>query len=199
MIETGSIPQLNQAPYGHFQHRENMRQRYESSPYASSMRTKSRKQVTRSFGRSRRFYRIVDKRCSTTIAEQYVYAQITRFPKSIRRPSSVRASACWICCRTRHHGQAKFENLARMYSRDSTMMRRRDGHDARRSTRRSPRRSKNYKPRQISEVVEVTGSVPLSFNCSTTGRSLSLPPTSCRAVSHTVDEHGGHAASWLAS
>ena len=55
---------------------------------------------------------------------QYVYAQITKFPKSIKGGEAAYARAAARHARRAITGKAKFENLARMYSQDpGTMMR----------------------------------------------------------------------------
>lgn len=66
-----------------FNIRENMRQRYEEQSYASSMQNEVVSKVAVIPGEVERFYKSIDKDSLPTIAEQYVYAQITRFPKSI--------------------------------------------------------------------------------------------------------------------
>ena len=99
MIEAeGSIPRLEAKHHmAIFNIRENMRQRYEEQSYASSMQNEVVSKVAVIPGEVERFYKSIDKDSLPTIAEQYVYAQITRFPSRSRRPSSVRASVCWTC------------------------------------------------------------------------------------------------------
>lgn len=99
MIETeGSIPKLEAKHHmAIFSIRENMRQRYEEQSYASSMQSEVVSKVSVIPGEVERFYKSIDKDSLPTVAEQYVYAQITRFPSRSRRPSSARASACSTC------------------------------------------------------------------------------------------------------
>ena len=107
-----------------FNIRENMRQRYEEQSYASSMQNEVVSKVAVIPGEVERFYKSIDKDSLPTIAEQYVYAQITRFPKSITQAKQ-RTRERLLDMRERViTGKAKFENLARMYSQDpGTMMR----------------------------------------------------------------------------
>ena len=126
MIEAeGSIPRLEAKHHmAIFNIRENMRQRYEEQSYASSMQNEVVSKVAVIPGEVERFYKSIDKDSLPTIAEQYVYAQITRFPKSITQAKQ-RTRERLLDMRERViTGKAKFENLARMYSQDpGTMMR----------------------------------------------------------------------------
>ena len=137
MIEAeGSIPRLEAKHHmAIFNIRENMRQRYEEQSYASSMQNE-----------------VVSK-----VAEQYVYAQITRFPKSITQAKQ-RTRERLLDMRERViTGKAKFENLARMYSQDpGTMMRGGEMDPAPLASLDSSFAAalENMKPGQISEVVE---------------------------------------------
>lgn len=126
MIETeGSIPKLEAKHHmAIFSIRENMRQRYEEQSYASSMQSEVVSKVSVIPGEVEHFYKSIDKDSLPTVAEQYVYAQITRFPKSITQAKQ-RTRERLLDMRERIiTGKAKFENLARMYSQDpGTMMR----------------------------------------------------------------------------
>ena len=140
MIEAeGSIPRLEAKHHmAIFNIRENMRQRYEEQSYASSMQNEVVSKVAVIPGEVERFYKSIDKDSLPTIAEQYVYAQITRFPKSITQAKQ-RTRERLLDMRERViTGKAKFENLARMYSHDSSFA----------------AALENMKPGQISEVVE---------------------------------------------
>ncbi|WP_295939434.1 peptidylprolyl isomerase [uncultured Alistipes sp.] len=159
MIEMeGSIPQLEAKQHmAIFNIRENMRQRYEEQSYASSMQSEVVSKVSVIPGEVERFYKSIDKDSLPTVAEQYVYAQITRFPKSITQAKQ-RTRERLVDMRERViTGKAKFENLARMYSQDpGTMMR---GGEMDPSPLASLDASfaaalENMKPGQISEVVE---------------------------------------------
>ena len=74
-------------------------------------------------GEVERFYKSISKDSLPLVADQYVYAQITKFPKSMTAAKQ-RTRERLIDMRERViTGKAKFENLARMYSQDpGTMM-----------------------------------------------------------------------------
>ena len=108
-------------------------------------------------GEVERFYKSIDKDSLPTVAEQYVYAQITRFPKSITEAKQ-RTRERLLDMRERIiTGKAKFENLARMYSQDpGTMMRGGEMDPTELNGLEAPFADalENMKPGQISEVVE---------------------------------------------
>lgn len=126
MLETeGSIAALETKQHMPlFNIRDNMRQRYEEQFYANAMQSQVVQKVSVIPGEVERFYRSIDKDSLPTIAEQYVYAQITRFPKSITQAKQ-RTREQLLDMRERViTGKAQFDNLARMYSQDpGTMMR----------------------------------------------------------------------------
>ena len=125
MIETeGSIPKLEAKHHmAIFSIRENMRQRYEEQSYASSMQSEVVSKVSVIPGEVERFYKSIDKDSLPTIAEQYVYAQITKFPKSMKEAKQ-RTRERLLDMRERViTGKARFESLARMYSQDGTAIR----------------------------------------------------------------------------
>lgn len=159
MIETeGSIPKLEAKHHmAIFSIRENMRQRYEEQSYASSMQSEVVSKVSVIPGEVERFYKSIDKDSLPTVAEQYVYAQITRFPKSITEAKQ-RTRERLLDMRERIiTGKAKFENLARMYSQDpGTMMRGGEMDPTELNGLEAPFADalENMKPGQISEVVE---------------------------------------------
>ena len=177
MIEAeGSIPRLEAKHHmAIFNIRENMRQRYEEQSYASSMQNEVVSKVAVIPGEVERFYKSIDKDSLPTIAEQYVYAQITRFPKSITQAKQ-RTRERLLDMRERViTGKAKFENLARMYSQDpGTMMRGGEMDPAPLASLDSSFAAalENMKPGQISEVVE-------SFRCSTSGGVSTISAISC--------------------
>lgn len=106
-----------------FNIREIMRQRYEEQAYANSMQSEVVNKVSVIPGEVERFYKSISKDSLPIIADQYVYAQITKFPKSMTAAKQ-RARERLIDMRERViTGKAKFENLARMYSQDGTAMR----------------------------------------------------------------------------
>lgn len=159
MIESeGSIPQLEARQHmAIFNIRETMRQRYEEQAYANSMQSEIVSKVSVIPGEVERFYKKIDKDSLPTIADQYVYAQITRFPKSITQAKQ-RTRERLLDMRERViTGKAKFENLARMYSQDAgTMMRGGEMDPAALESLDSSFAAalENMRPGQISEVVE---------------------------------------------
>ena len=158
MVEMeGSIPALEAKHHMPiFNIREIMRQRYEEQAYAQSMQSEVVNKVTVIPGEVERYYKSISKDSLPTIADQYVYAQITKFPKSMTAAKQ-RTRERLLDMRERViTGAAKFENLARMYSQDGTAMR---GGEMDPSPLASLDPSfaaalENLKPGQISEVVE---------------------------------------------
>lgn len=136
--------------------REILRQRYEEQAYASSMQSTVVDKVTVIPGEVERYYKSIPKDSLPLIADQYVYAQITKFPKSMKEAKQ-RTRERLLDMRERViTGKARFENLARMYSQDDAAMRggemdptplsALDGSFA--------KALESMKPGQISEVVE---------------------------------------------
>ena len=153
----GSIPALEAKHHMPiFNIREIMRQRYEEQAYAQSMQSEVVNKVSVIPGEVERFYKSISKDSLPTIADQYVYAQITKFPKSMTAAKQ-RTRERLLDMRERViTGGAKFENLARMYSQDGTAMR---GGEMDPSPLASLDPSfaaalEPLKPGQISEVVE---------------------------------------------
>ena len=107
-----------------FNIRENLRHRYEEQTYAAMMRNEVMSKVTVTPGEVDRYYHSIPKDSLPIIADQYVYAQITRFPKSMTEAKQ-RTREQLLDMRERViTGKARFETLARMYSQDpGTMMR----------------------------------------------------------------------------
>ena len=159
MIETeGSIPKLEAKHHmAIFSIRENMRQRYEEQSYASSMQSEVVSKVSVIPGEVEHFYKSIDKDSLPTVAEQYVYAQITRFPKSITQAKQ-RTRERLLDMRERIiTGKAKFENLARMYSQDPGTLMRGGEMDPSTLDQLDPAFGaalEKMRPGQISEVVE---------------------------------------------
>lgn len=158
MIENeGSIAKLEARQHmAIFNIRENMRQRYEEQSYANGMQSEVIGKVKIIPGEVERYYKSIDKDSLPTIPEQYVYAQITRFPKSIKAAKQ-RARERLLDMRERIiTGQARFENLARMYSQDGTALRGGEMEPTPLSGLDPAFAAglENLKPNQISEVVE---------------------------------------------
>lgn len=126
MIESeGSIPKLEAKHHmAVFNIREHMRHQYEEQAYAMAMKNEVVGKITVIPGEVEQFYNSISKDSLPMIADQYVYAQITRFPKSMGEAKR-RTRERLLDMRERIiTGTAKFENLARMYSQDpGTMMR----------------------------------------------------------------------------
>jgi len=156
--EEGSIPQLEARQHmAIFNIREMMRRRYEEQEYANAMQRTVIEKVTVIPGEVERYYKSLSRDSLPTIADQYVYAQITRFPKSMTEAKQ-RTRERLLDMRERAiTGNAKFENLARMYSQDpGTMMR---GGEMEPTSLREldpafAEALEKMRPGQISEVVE---------------------------------------------
>ena len=153
----GSIPALEAKHHMPiFNIREIMRQRYEEQAYAQAMQSEVVHKLPVIPGEVDRFYTSISQDSLPTIADQYVYAQITKFPKSMTAAKQ-RTRERLLDMRERViTGAAKFENLARMYSQDGTAMR---GGEMDPSPLASldpafAAALENLKPGQISEVVE---------------------------------------------
>ena len=81
----GSISKLEAKQHmAIFNIREILRQRYEEQAYASAMQREVVSKVTVIPGEVERYYKSLSKDSLPTIADQYVYAQITKFPKSMK-------------------------------------------------------------------------------------------------------------------
>ncbi len=203
MIETeGSIPKLEAKHHmAIFSIRENMRQRYEEQSYASSMQSEVVSKVSVIPGEVERFYKSIDKDSLPTVAEQYVYAQITRFPKSITEAKQ-RTRERLLDMRERIiTGKAKFENLARMYSQDpGTMMRGGEMDPTELNGLEAPFADalENMKPgRYRRSSRPATDSI--SSSCSTSAAASTISAISCcaRSIRWTSSTKGS--CSWTAS
>lgn len=159
MIEQeGSIPALETRHHlAIFNIREMMRQRYEEQAYASAMQNEVTGKVTVIPGEVERYYKSKDKDDLPIIPVQYVYAQITKFPKS-QKEAKQRTRERLLDMRERViTGKAKFDDLARMYSQDpGTMMRGGEMEPTMLAAldEAFARALENMKPGQISEIVE---------------------------------------------
>lgn len=120
----GSISKLEAKQHmAIFNIREILRQRYEEQAYASAIQREVVSKVTVIPGEVERYYKSLSKDSLPTIADQYVYAQITKFPKSMKEAKQ-RARERLLDMRERViTGKARFDNLARMYSVDGTALR----------------------------------------------------------------------------
>lgn len=124
IAEAGSISELEAVHHMPiFNIREMLQQRMREQSFAQSMRYEVENKVTIIPGEVEHFYNSISKDSLPTIAEQYVYAHITKYPKSIKEAKQ-RTKERLLEMRERIiNGQAKFANLARMYSQDGTAMR----------------------------------------------------------------------------
>ncbi len=124
ITEAGSIAELEAIHHMPiFNIREMLQQRAREQSFAQSMRYEVENQVTVIPGEVEHFYNSISKDSLPTVAEQYVYAHITKYPKSIKEAKQ-RTKERLLEMRERIiKGQAKFANLARMYSQDGTAMR----------------------------------------------------------------------------
>lgn len=139
-----------------FNIREMIRQQYEEANYAQEMRSTVMRKVTIIPGEVEQFYHSISKDSLPIIADQLVYAQITRFPKSMTAAKQ-RTRERLVDMRERViSGQAKFENLARMYSQDGTAMRggEMDPTPLAQLDQAFAKALEALKPGQVSEVVE---------------------------------------------
>lgn len=157
IAEEGSIRNLESKHHMPvFNIRSNLRQRYEEQAYAASMRNEVIGKITVTPGEVERFYKSIPRDSLPLVADQYVYAQITRFPKSMTEAKQ-RTREQLLDMRERIiTGKARFETLARMYSQDGTALR---GGEMEPTTLNSLDQAfanalEAMKPGQISEVVE---------------------------------------------
>ena len=117
--EEGSIPALEAKHHmAIFNIREMMRQRLEEQTYASAMQSEIVGKVTVIPGEVEHFYNSLDLDSLPLVAEQYVYAQITKYPETLE-DAKRRTRERLLSMRERIvTGQSRFEVMARMYSED---------------------------------------------------------------------------------
>ncbi len=139
-----------------FNYREMLRQRYEEQLYAQSMQNEVVSKVTVVPGEVERYYNGIDKDSLPVIGEQYVYAQITKFPASMAQAKQ-RTKERLLDMRERViTGKTKFSVLARMYSIDGSAIRGGEMDPAPSNLYVAPfaEALEKLRPGQISEVVE---------------------------------------------
>ena len=139
-----------------FTYREMLRSRYEEQAYAQSMKSDVVSRVTVVPGEVERFYRHIDKDSLPIIGEQYVYAQITKFPASLKEAQQ-RTKERLLDMRERViTGQTKFSVLARMYSVDGSAIHggEMEPMPAAYFVRPFAEALEKLKPGQVSEIVE---------------------------------------------
>ena len=119
--EAGGITELEAKEHMPiFTYREMLRTRYEEQAYAQAMKMNVVSKVTIVPGEVEQYYERIDKDSLPIIGEQYVYAQITKFPSSLK-DAQQRTKERLLDMRERViKGETKFSVLARMYSLDGS-------------------------------------------------------------------------------
>lgn len=100
-----------------FQIREEMTSRYEEGRYAGDMERSIKDNVKVTPGEVEKYYRNQPKDSLPIIPEQYVYAQIVRYPEN-QEDAKLRAKGRLLELRERILNGEKFDVLARIYSED---------------------------------------------------------------------------------
>ena len=139
-----------------FNVREMLRQRYEEQAYAQAMQSSVVGKIKVIPGEVERYYKKTDPDSLPTIAEQYIYAQITRFPASIKEAKQ-RTKERLLDMRERIiKGQTRFDIMARMYSMDGSAISggELDPQPLDGFVRQFADALADMKPGQVSEVVE---------------------------------------------
>ena len=139
-----------------FTYREMLRTRYEEQAYAQAMRMNVVGKVTVVPGEVEQYYNRIDKDSLPIIGEQYVYAQITKLPASLK-DAQRRTKERLLDMRERViKGETKFSTLARMYSLDGSAMYGGEMEPGPSSMYVRPfaEALEKLKPGQISEIVE---------------------------------------------
>ena len=139
-----------------FNYREMLRARYEEQAYAQALQQQIISKVNIVPGEVERFYRNIDKDSLPVIGEQYIYAQITKFPASMKEAKQ-RTKERLLDMRQRIvTGETKFALLARMYSVDGSAMYGGEMQPAPASIYVRPfaEALEKLKPGQVSEIVE---------------------------------------------
>lgn len=139
-----------------FTYREMLRTRYEEQAYAQAMKMEVVGKVTVVPGEVEKYYERIDKDSLPIIGEQYVYAQITKFPASLK-DAQRRTKERLLDMRERViRGETKFSVLARMYSLDGSAIYGGEMEPGPSSMYVRPfaEALEKLKPGQISEIVE---------------------------------------------
>lgn len=155
--DAGSITALEKKNHMAIYHiRELLRRRFEEQSYAAAMQNEVVSKITVVPGEVERYYRNIDKDSLPIIAEQYVYAHITKFPDGIDAAKR-RTRERLIDMRERIvTGKTKFSVLARMYSVDPSAIRGGELEPMQAAGFVKPFADalEELKPGQVSEVVE---------------------------------------------
>lgn len=117
--EAGSIGAL-EASYNKplYEIKDDLRRQIEEAQYAQSMRSTVMNKVKVTPGEVEKYYRSLKSEELPIIPEQYVYAQITKFPSSTTAAKQ-RTRERLLEMRERVIGGTRFDMLARMYSEDT--------------------------------------------------------------------------------
>ena len=117
----GSITALEQKSHMAIYHiRDLFRRQLEEQSYAQAMQQTVVAKTKIVPGEVERYYKAIDKDSLPIIAEQYMYAQITKFPKNMKE-AKLRTRERLIEMRERIvTGKTRFATLARMYSVDGS-------------------------------------------------------------------------------
>lgn len=157
IAEAGSIAaleELHRMPI--FNLRDILRKQLEEQQYAQQMRATVVQGVTVTPGETERYYNRLDKDSLPMIGEQYVYAQITKYPAS-RDEARRRTRERLLEIRERIvRGDTRFDTMARIYSVDGTAIRggELDPQPLEGFVREFADALQNLKVNQVSEVVE---------------------------------------------
>ena len=157
IVQEGGIAELEAKEHMPiFTYREMLRQKYEEQTYAQTMQSEVVSRVTVVPGEVERFYARIDKDSLPVIGEQYVYAQITKFPSSLKEAQQ-RTKERLLDMRERViTGKTKFSVLARMYSVDGSALHGGEMEPMPSSAFVKPFADalEKLKPGQVSEIVE---------------------------------------------
>ena len=153
----GSIAALEKKSYMAIYHiRDLLRRQIEEQTYAQTMQHTIVSKTKVVPGEVERFYNSIDKDSLPIVAEQYMYAQITMFPRNIKE-AKLRTRERLIEMRERIvTGKTRFATLARMYSLDGSAIQGGELEPAPLSGFVKPFADAlaELKPGQVSEVVE---------------------------------------------
>lgn len=138
-----------------FDIKEEFRQKYEEARYAQRMQQEIGAKVTITPGEVERFYKAINKDSLPVIPEQYIYAQIVKYPASTLLAKQ-RVKERMLEMRERIISGTRFDVLARMYSDDGSALKGGEMEPSPKESFVKPFADAlaKLKPNQISEVVE---------------------------------------------
>ena len=155
--EAGSVLELERKSHMPIYHiRELVRRQVEEQTYAATMQHQIIDKVKVVPGEVERFYKGADKEEMPIIAEQYVYAHITKYPKGMEAAKRRTRERLLEMREKIVTGKVQFSTMARMYSVDGAAMR---GGELEPTTLQGWVKPfadavEELKPGQVSEVVE---------------------------------------------